>query len=129
MAKFSEFEVGRYITEMQAIEDFFYNSIESRWVTLPELSRLLVGASEKFTLNGKHIDGVQADELVKYFFLEYYRKVQRDYKKPNFRSEILDPIERLFPDRTEFQIAVAKHPVDREVWRVRKRVFRRLPDG
>lgn len=124
----TEYEVSGYIIEMQAIEEFFYESVESRWVTLPELLRLLVGSSEKFTLNGKSIDGVQADELVKYFFLEYYRKVQRDYKKPDFRSEILDPIECLFPDRTEFQIAVAKHPVDREVWRVRKRLFRRLTD-
>ena len=126
MAEMTEYEVGRYITEMQAIEAFLYESVDSQWTTLPELSLMLSSASEAFTLNGIRIDGFQAEELVKYFFLGFYRKVQMDYDKPNFSTEILDVIERSFPDRSEFQIAVVKDPNDSSVWRVRKRLFRRL---
>jgi len=119
-------DVRMYIEEMKAIEDYLYETVESQWTTLSEMSVELVQAG--LTLNGLLITGPQADELVRYFFLDYYRKVQEHYYKPNFRTEILDVVEREFPDRSDYQIAVVEHPQDRWQWRIRKRIFKRLRD-
>ena len=120
-------DCDRFISEMIEIEGFLFDEVESQWITLPGLSLALVQCNH-LTLNGLRIDGSQADELVRYFFLEYYRKIQEHYDKPNFRSEILDALERQFPDRSDFQIAVVKNPNNPDEWRIRKRLFKRLKD-
>ena len=121
----NDFDHNQFISEMIEIEDTLYELIENGWYTLEQIS--LEFSQLNCTLNGIRLDGPQCDKLVEYFFLDYYRKYQKHYHEPDFREKYLNPIEQMFPER-KFQIAVAKHPHDNSIWRVRKRLFKRLRD-
>ena len=113
----------RFVQEVLAVEAFLYEEIESSWTTPVELSHAITQYNE-LTLNGLLITGLQANELVK-LCLRYYRKIQHHSHKAYFREEILDALERQFPDRSEYQIAVVRDPHNPDEWRVRKRLFAR----
>ena len=117
------------VAEFVAIEGLIYEILSSAFMTLAELSLALskTAFENGFTLFGRSIDGLQADELVIYFCKGYYRRYQRYYRHPEFREKYLDALERNFPER-KLQVAVAKDPLDPSVWKVRKRVFPRLMD-
>ena len=121
----TQYEVDRYIQQMIEIEDEIYHFIESQWTTLENISQHLTQAG--LYLNDRLLDGSQADQIVKDICLGFYRKVQKHYKDPNFR-EMLNPIEKEFPDRSKFQIAVVKDVHNPTRWIIRKRIFKRLPD-
>ena len=122
----STWEMERYISQMVDIEDFIYEEIENQWTNVIKLSYKICHTNQGLYINDRLICGGQAIEIVKYI-LEYYQKVQNHYKNPNFKN-ILDPIQKHFPDRSEYQIAVVEDIHNPGELRIRKRIFRKLQD-